>query len=85
MADEQETISQAALEAVANLLAAAKHHGIGITFEPDETGWSVGYMVGMGGGDLASAYDLETAARAAERPLDVLAHRLAENRSARQG
>jgi hypothetical protein len=33
----------------------------------------------MGGGDLASAYDLETAVTAAERPLDELAHRLAEN------
>jgi hypothetical protein len=33
----------------------------------------------MGGGDLASGYGLETAVKAAERPLDELAHRLAEN------
>ena len=48
MTDEQETISQAALEAVANLLAVGKHYGIGITFEPDEEGWSIGYMRGIG-------------------------------------
>jgi len=77
MTDEREVISQAALEAVANLLAAGKHDGIGITFEPDEEGWSIGYMRGMGGGDLASAYDLELAAKAAERPLDELAQGLA--------
>lgn len=36
----------------------------------------------MGGGDLASAYDLETAAKAALRPLDELAQRLGRNRNA---
>jgi hypothetical protein len=77
MANEREAISEAALEAVANLLAAGKAYGIGITFEPDGQGWSIGYMRGMGGGDLASAYDLEAAAKAAERPLDELAQRLA--------
>jgi hypothetical protein len=80
MTGEDTTITEAALEAVANLLAAAKQHGIGVTFEPDDAGWRVGYMQGMGGGDLASGYDLETAAKAAERPLDELAHRLASNR-----
>jgi hypothetical protein len=85
MTDEQETISEAAREAVANLLAAAKHHGIGVTFEPDEMGWSIGYIRGNGGGPLASAYDLETAARAAERPLDDLAERFTESRAAREG
>jgi hypothetical protein len=35
----------------------------------EEVGWSIGYMKAMGGGSLASAYDLETAAKAAERPL----------------
>jgi hypothetical protein len=80
MTDEQETISQAALEAVGNLLKTGKIYGIGITFEPDGQGWAVGYMQGMGGGPLASAYDLETAARAAERPLDELAQQLAERR-----
>jgi hypothetical protein len=58
-----------------NLLETGKIHGISITFQPDEVGWSVGYMKGRGGGPLASAYDLETAARAAERPLDELARR----------
>lgn len=77
MANEREAISGAALEAVANLLAVGKAYGIGITFEPDAQGWSIGYMRGMGGGDLASAYDLETAAKAAGRPLDELARRLA--------
>jgi hypothetical protein len=38
-----------------NLLSTAKIHGIGIPFEPDEVGWSVGYMQGMGGGPLSSA------------------------------
>jgi hypothetical protein len=78
MTDEHESISQAAVEAVANLLAAGRHYGIGITFEPDEEGWSIGYMQGMGGGHLASAYDLETAAKGAERPLDELAQRLTD-------
>jgi hypothetical protein len=79
MTGEDTTISEAVLEAVGNLLAAAKHHGIGVTFEPDSQGWRIGYIRGMGGGDLASSYDLETAAKAAERPLDELAHRLAGN------
>ena len=65
--------------AVGNL-STAKIHGIGITFEPDEVGWSVDYMKGIGGGPLSSAYDLETAARAAERPLDELVER-GESRS----
>ena len=76
MTGEDTPISETALEAVGNLLAAAWHHGIGITFEPDGDGWKVGYMYGMGGGDLASAYELETAVRAAERPLDELARRI---------
>ena len=79
MTDEREAISEAALEAVGNLLAAGKAYGIGISFESDDQGWSVGYMRGMGGGELASAYDRETAAKAAERPLDELARRLRAN------
>ena len=42
---------------------------IGIILEPGEHRWLAGYLQGMGGGHLASAYDLETA-RAGERPLD---------------
>ncbi len=80
MTGEDTPISEAALQAVGGLLAAAWHHGIGVTFEPDGQGWRIGYMRGIGGGDLASAYDLETATRAAMRPLDELADRLASNR-----
>lgn len=79
MPDDTPDISDAALEAIAYLLQNAKIKGIGITFEPDEVGWKVGYMYGMGGGDLASGYDLETAVRAAERPLDDLADTLGLN------
>ena len=73
---DKEPVSEAALEAVGNLLAAAWNHGIGITFEPDGDGWKVGYLYGNGGGDLASAYELEIAVQAAERPLAELAQRL---------
>ncbi len=83
MTDEHSTISDAALEGIRNLLDAGRTYGIGITFEPDSQGWTVGYMRGMSGGELASAYDLETAVTAAERPLDELAHRIAENSSQR--
>jgi hypothetical protein len=79
MTDER-AVSEAALEAVGNLLETAHAHGIGVSFEPDRVGWSVGYIEGMGGGNLASAYDLETAARAAERPLDELAIELEKRR-----
>jgi len=56
-------------DAVAELLVAGEQYGIGLTFVPDDHGWTVGFMRGMGGGDLAEAYDLCTAARAALRPL----------------
>ncbi|HUZ53654.1 MAG TPA: hypothetical protein VMU94_14150 [Streptosporangiaceae bacterium] len=82
MTDEQPQfqVTPAALEYIGNLLEAAYIHGIGITFEPDFVGWKVGYISGRTGGDLATAYDLETAVKAAEKPLDELAHRLAANR-----
>jgi hypothetical protein len=73
MTEDTLDISDAALESIAYLLQAAKCKGIGITFEPDDVGWKVGYVHEMGGGDLASGYDLETAVRAAERPFDELA------------
>jgi hypothetical protein len=78
-AHEHEDISDGAMDAVRALLRAAGAYGIGVSFEPDSEGWKIGYMRGMGGGDLASAYDLETAVRAAMRPLDELADRLASN------
>jgi hypothetical protein len=77
---EPEGISDGAMVAVRALLTAADAYSIGVSFEPDSQGWKVGYLQGMGGGDLASAYDLETAARAAMRPLDDLHDQLAQNR-----
>ncbi len=71
------------MEAIADLLVAGEQTGIGITFTPDDLGWEVGYMQGMGGGELSSAYDLETAARAALRPLMELAADLAARRAER--
>jgi hypothetical protein len=79
-AQEHEDIPDGAMDAVRALLTAADAYGIGVTFEPDSEGWKIGYMRGMGGGELASAYDLETAVRAAMRPLDELAERVASNR-----
>ena len=73
-----------AIDAVTELLRASEQTMIGVTFVPDPDGWSVGYMRGMGGGDLASAYSLEDAARAALRPLLDLADRLEENRRGRE-
>jgi hypothetical protein len=69
-------LSPDALDAISELLLAGEQYGIGVTFEPDDVGWRIGYMRGMGGGDLASAYDLETAAKAALRPLIELGDRL---------
>lgn len=50
MTDEQPEfrVTPAALEYIGNLLEAAHIHSIGVTFEPDETGWTVGYMRGIG-------------------------------------
>jgi len=62
-----------ALRAVADLLSAAERHGIGVTFVPDAEGWTIGYMVGNGGGDLVAGYNLTDTARAALRPLEDLA------------
>jgi hypothetical protein len=80
MTDDDPKISQSGLEAIEILLHAAKAHGIGLTIEPDPVGWHIGYILETGGGHLASAYDLETAVRAAERPLDELADLLAAER-----
>lgn len=77
-------IADDALEAVAELLAAGEQHGIGVTFEPDAEGWTVGYMRGMGGGTLASAFDLRDAAVAALRPLLDLAAQMEARRQERR-
>jgi hypothetical protein len=68
--------SQETLDSIAELLIAGQQYGIGVTFEPDDIGWRIGYIRGMGGGDLASAYDLQTAAKAALKPLVDLGQRL---------
>lgn len=73
-----------ALDAVAELLRTSEQTMIGVTFVPDPEGWTVGYMRGMGGGDLATAYDLADAARAALRPLFDIAERIEQARRDQQ-
>lgn len=73
------------LEAVGELLALGEQHQIGVTFTPDAEGWTIGYMVGMGGGDLLSGYDLGDTSRAAMRPLIELAQRRDRSRREREG
>ena len=63
------------LQAIGELLALGEREGFGITFSPDPEGWTIGYMRGMGGGDLLSGFDLGDTARAAMRPLLDLASR----------
>lgn len=80
MTGEDITISESELHAVADLLEAAWHYGIGVTFVPDGQGWTIGTMQGITvADDLVSNDDLETAARVAERLLDHIAQRLAGN------
>lgn len=73
------------LQAVGELLAAGEQHGFGVTFEPDAEGWRIGYLVGMGGGDLLSGHDLGDTARAALRPLEELPARQEHARRERDG
>lgn len=73
------------LRAVGEILALGEQEGFGITFEPDADGWTVGFMRGMGGGDLHTDFDLESAARGAVRPLLELSARYVANRRNRQG
>lgn len=63
------------LQAIGELIALGEQEGFGITFNPDETGWTVGYLTGMGGGDLLSGFELGDTARAAVRPLLALSAR----------
>lgn len=70
--ESESAVTEAAMAALRELLERCETYGVGITFQPDIEGWSVGYLQGTGGGDLARAYDLETAAKAALRPLDDL-------------
>lgn len=63
------------LQAIGELIALAEQEGFGVTFNPDEAGWTVGYLRGMGGGDLLTGFELGDTARAAMRPLLDLAKR----------
>jgi hypothetical protein len=72
------------LQAVGELLALGEQEGFAITFEPDADGWTIDYMRGMGGGDLHSDYDLESAARGAVRPLLDLSAQYVARRRERQ-
>jgi hypothetical protein len=72
------------LQAIGELIALGEQEGFGTTFTPDETGWTVGYMAGMGGGDLITGFDLGDTARAAVRPLLDLAARYEAARRERE-
>lgn len=75
---------RSSLEAIGELLALGEQLGFGITFVPDEHGWEIGYMRGMGGGELVAGYDLGDTARAALRPLHDLAERYEQARRDRE-
>lgn len=85
MSEDGGIFGSEALQAVGELLALGEQHSIGVTFTPDAQGWTIGYMVGMGGGDLLSGYDLGETARAAMRPLLELAERRDRARREREG
>lgn len=71
---------RSSLEAIGELLTLGEQQGFGITFVPDEQGWEIGYMRGMGGGELVAGYDLGDTARAALRPLHDIAERYEQAR-----
>lgn len=77
----ESTFDAVALKAIGELLALGEDVGLGITFLPDDDGWTVGYMVGTsGGGDLVSGYDLGDTARASIRPLMDVVDRIVANK-----
>lgn len=71
------------LQAIGELIALGEQEGFGITFNPDETGWTVGYLRGMGGGVLLTGFELGDTARAAVRPLLAESARYREARRGR--
>lgn len=79
------TFDENTLEAIGELLSLGEQEGFGITFQPDAEGWTVGYIRGMGGGDLLSGFDLEDTTRGAMRPLLDLAARYEAARREREG
>lgn len=58
-----------AAQAVSDLLAFGDQEGFGLTFEPTEGGWSVGWVRQSQGGFLAKGSDIAGAATAALGPL----------------
>lgn len=81
---DSNALSAEALQAIGELLQAAAQHGLGVAFEPDGEGWRVSHIIDdwpayqeyeMKGGQLANAYDLEIAAKAALKPLVELGER----------
>lgn len=81
----QSTFDESTLQAIGELLALGEREGFGITFTPDGEGWTVGYMRGMGGGDLLTGWDLGDTARGALRPLLELAAGYEARRLEREG
>lgn len=78
------TFDEETLQAIGELISLGEHEGFGITFLPDAEGWTVGYLRGMGGGDLLTGFDLGETARGALRPLLDLAARYEEARRDRE-
>ncbi|MFE1872979.1 hypothetical protein ACFW9N_19035 [Streptomyces sp. NPDC059496] len=78
LSPEPNTYPPELLNAIGDLLATAHRHQVGVAFEPDGEGWRVHYLVKdwpavqeyqLSAGPLSNAYDLQTAASAALRPL----------------
>ena len=79
-------VDDLAKKAVLDLLDEALASGVGVSFEPEEDGWTVHYLLpiewpayteyALPSGPLSSAYDLGTAAAAALRPLREMKARI---------
>jgi hypothetical protein len=80
-----EAFDESTLQAIGELLALGEQEGFGITFVPDDSGWSVGYMRGMAGGDLLAGFDLGDTVRGAVRPLLDLSQQYKDARREREG
>lgn len=65
-----------AAQAVSDLLAFGGQEGYGVTFEPTDSGWSVGWVRQSQGGFLAKGPDLSEAATTALGPfVDLIEER----------
>lgn len=74
------TVGRMAPDRLRELVFEAAEHGCGITIEPYRgDGWKIGYLRGMGGGDLVTAPTLEDAVAAAFEPLREMAERRARD------